>query len=113
MVLRVGATAAGAEIQEALIPYATVQGSSILSSAGRGGGGGRRGSFTALLGLPTSQAMELLLPRAVAPASTPSPAPARAPTFPPIRTSWTAWREEDLRWLRRPCNGRGSRGDAG
>ncbi|OEL27650.1 hypothetical protein BAE44_0011328 [Dichanthelium oligosanthes] len=74
--------AAGAEIQAALIPAAGPAASSTASAAGRGGGG----SFTALLGLPTSQAMELLLPRAAAAAGAappaPAPAPAPAPTFP-------------------------------
>ncbi|CAL5039372.1 unnamed protein product [Urochloa decumbens] len=72
--------AAGGEIQAALIPAAAGPASSSASAAGRGRGGGS--SFTALLGLPTSQAMELLLPRAGAAAAPPAPAPAPAPTFP-------------------------------
>ncbi|XP_062229256.1 transcription factor bHLH48-like [Phragmites australis] len=57
---------AGGEIQ-ALIPASAAGPSSSSSSAGGGGGSG---SFTALLGLPTSQAMELLLPRVAPPAPT-------------------------------------------
>ncbi|PWZ07694.1 Transcription factor bHLH48 [Zea mays] len=60
--------AAGGEIQAALAP-------ANASTAGARGGGG---SFTALLGLPTSQAMELLLPRTTPPALATAP----APTFP-------------------------------
>ncbi|KAG8075289.1 hypothetical protein GUJ93_ZPchr0006g45411 [Zizania palustris] len=63
---------AGDDIRD-LIPVASsASGSAAWSSSskGEGGGGdGSGGSFTALLGLPTSQAMELLLPAA-------------APTFP-------------------------------
>ncbi|KAL5200487.1 hypothetical protein ABZP36_021690 [Zizania latifolia] len=66
---------AGDDIQD-LIPVASSASGSVAwssSKGGEGGGGGgggdSGGSFTALLGLPTSQAMELLLPAA-------------APTFP-------------------------------
>lgn len=66
--------AAGREIQAALAP-------ANGNAAGARGGGG---SFTALLGLPTSQAMELLLPRTTPPALAlaPAAAPAPTPTFP-------------------------------
>uniref|UniRef100_A0A0E0LDI3 BHLH domain-containing protein n=1 Tax=Oryza punctata TaxID=4537 RepID=A0A0E0LDI3_ORYPU len=62
-------SAAGGEIQPPLIPVASA------SSNGGGSGSGSGGSFTALLGLPTSQAMELLLPTSAS-ASTPPPPPA-------------------------------------
>ncbi|XP_020394963.1 transcription factor bHLH48 isoform X1 [Zea mays] len=66
--------AAGREIQAALAP-------ANGNAAGARGGGG---SFTALLGLPTPQAMELLLPRTTPPALAlaPAAAPAPTPTFP-------------------------------
>ncbi|CAD6339022.1 unnamed protein product [Miscanthus lutarioriparius] len=73
------ADAAEGEIQAALAPATA----SSAAAGARGGGG----SFTALLGLPTSQAMELLLPRTAPPpalalAPAPAPAAAPAPTFP-------------------------------
>ncbi|WVZ79404.1 hypothetical protein U9M48_026984 [Paspalum notatum var. saurae] len=74
--------AAGGEIQAAALNPAPV---SAAGPAASSPAASRGGSFTALLGLPTSQAMELLLPRqaAVAAAAAPQPPPpAPAPAFP-------------------------------
>ncbi|KAJ1259906.1 hypothetical protein BS78_10G191700 [Paspalum vaginatum] len=71
--------AAGGEIQAALNPApASAAGPAASSPSPAGARRGGGGSFTALLGLPTSQAMELLLPRQVPP----PPAPAPGPAFP-------------------------------
>ncbi|KAG8094811.1 hypothetical protein GUJ93_ZPchr0012g21033 [Zizania palustris] len=99
---------AGGEIQ-ALVPVASASGSAARSSSGCGRSGG---SFTELLGLPTSQAMELLLP-AAAPAfptdpdlvdraarfsafASPSPSSPSPTPPPPPSSSAAAKRKADL-----------------